>query len=57
MRTLEEDIEPLETSLESLDEGDREEEDNDFFKLDDPVEDADEDDEDNLFDHEEDEEE
>jgi hypothetical protein len=43
----EEDMEPLETSLESLDEGqdDDEEEDN-FFKLDDPVEDADEDEED-----------
>ena len=53
----EEDMEPLETSLESLDEGqDDEEENNDFFKLDDPVEDADEDEEDNLFDHKEDDE-
>jgi hypothetical protein len=55
----EEDREPLETSLESLDEGrnDEEEDDDDFFKLDDPVEDADEDDEDDIFDQEEDEEE
>jgi hypothetical protein len=55
----EEDSEPLETSLESLDEGrhDEEEDDDDFFKLDDPVEDADEDDEDDIFDQEEDEEE
>ena len=53
----EEDIEPLETSLESLDEGqDEEEEEDDFFKLDDPVEDVDEEEEDNLFDSEEDEE-
>jgi hypothetical protein len=52
----EEDIEPLETSLESLDEGQDDEEEDDFFKLDDPVEDADEDDEDNIFDHEEDDE-
>ena len=43
----EEDMEPLETSLESLNEGqDDEEEEDDFFKLDEPVEDADEDDED-----------
>jgi hypothetical protein len=50
---VEEGLEPLETSLESLDEGrDDEEADDDFFKLDDPVEDADEDDEDNLFDEE-----
>jgi hypothetical protein len=51
----EEDMEPLETSLESLDEGqDDEEEDEeaDFFKLDDPVEDVDEDEEDNLFEEE-----
>jgi hypothetical protein len=49
----EEDLEPLETSLESLDEGqDDEEEEDDFFKLDDPVEDADEDDEDNVLDSE-----
>ena len=52
----EEDMEPLETSLESLDEGQDDEEEDDFFKLDDPVEDADEDDEDNIFDHEEDDE-
>ena len=46
----EEDMEPLETSLESLNEGqDDEEEEDDFFKLDEPVEDADEDDEDNVF--------
>ena len=49
----EEDTEPLETSLENLDEEqDDEEEDNDFFKLDDPVEDADEDEEDNILDDE-----
>ena len=49
----EEDVEPLETSLESLDEGqDDEEEEDDLFKLDDPVEDADEDDEGNVFDSE-----
>ena len=48
----EEDIEPLETSLESLDEGQDDEEEDDFFKLDDPVEDADEDDEGNVFDPE-----
>src|SRR6266436_3613214 len=48
-----EDTEPLETSLESLDEGqDDEEEEDDFFKLDNPVEDADEDDEDNVLDSE-----
>src|SRR5437764_2540611 len=45
-----EDMEPLETSLESLDEGrDDEEEDDDFFKLDHPVEEADEDEEDNVL--------
>jgi hypothetical protein len=50
---VEEEIEPLETSLESLDEGqDDEEEEDDFFKLDEPVEDADEDEEDNLLDEE-----
>jgi hypothetical protein len=49
----EEDMEPIETSLESLDEGqDDAEEEDDFFKLDEPVEDADEDDEDNLLDEE-----
>jgi len=53
----EEDMEPLETSLESLDEGqDNEEEADDFFTLDDPIEDADEDDEDNMLDNEEDDE-
>jgi hypothetical protein len=52
----EEDLEPLETSLESLDEGQEDEEEEDGFKLDDPVEDADEDEEDNVFDDEEDEE-
>jgi hypothetical protein len=53
---VEEDMEPLETSLESLDEErDDEEGDDDFFKLDNPVEDADEDDEDNIFDNEDDE--
>jgi hypothetical protein len=50
----EEDTEPLVTSLESLDEGQDDEEKDDFFKLDDPVEDTDEDDEDNIFDTEED---
>ena len=48
----EEELEPLETSLESLDEGQDDEEDDDFFKLDDPVEDADEDEEDKLLDEE-----
>jgi hypothetical protein len=47
----EEELEPLETSLESLDEGRDEEEEADVFTLDNPldnpVEDADEDDEDN----------
>ena len=52
-----EDLEPLETSLESLDEGQGDDEDDDVFTLDNPVEDADEDEEDNIFDHEEDEEE
>src|SRR5215467_12564747 len=51
-----EEIEPIETSLESLDEGQDDEEGDDFFKLDDPVEDTEEDDEDNLFDTEEDDE-
>jgi hypothetical protein len=51
-----EEIEPIETSLESLDEGqDDEEEEDDFFKLDNPVEDADEDDEDNVLETDEDE--
>ena len=45
----EEDTEPIETSLESLDEGQDDEEEDDFFKLDNPVEDTDEDDEDNVL--------
>jgi hypothetical protein len=53
----EEELEPLETSLESLNEG-RDEEEADVFTLDNPldnpVEDADEDDEDNILDDEED---
>jgi hypothetical protein len=49
----EEDMEPLETSLESLDEGQDDEED-DIFTLDAPVEEADEDEEDNVFEDEED---
>jgi hypothetical protein len=53
---VEEDMEPLETSLESLDEGQDDEEENDFFKLDNPVEDVDEDDEDNVLDADEDDE-
>jgi len=48
-----EDMEPLDTSLESLDEGQDEEED-DVFTLDAPVEDTDEDEEDNVLDDEED---
>jgi hypothetical protein len=48
----EEDMEPLETSLESLDEGQDDEED-DVFTLDAPVEDTDEDEEDNVLDDEE----
>jgi hypothetical protein len=48
-----EDMEPLETSLESLDEGQDDEED-DVFTLDAPVEDTDEDEEDNVLDDEED---
>ena len=48
----EEDTEPLETSLESLDEGQDDEEEGDFFKLDAPVEDMDGDDEDNVLDDE-----
>jgi len=50
----EEDTEPLETSLESLDEGQDDEEEDNVFKLDAPVEDTDEDDEDNVLDDEED---
>jgi hypothetical protein len=49
----EEDTEPLETSLESLDEGQDDEEEDDVFTLDAPVEDTDEDDEDNFLDDEE----
>lgn len=48
----EEDLEPLETSLESLDE--EQDDEDDVFKLDAPVEDADEDEEDNVLDDEED---
>jgi len=48
----EEDIEPLETSLESLEEEQDDDEEDDFFKLDDPVEDVDEDEEDTFFDNE-----
>jgi hypothetical protein len=49
-----EDMEPLETSLESLDDEQDDEEEDDVFKLDAPVEDMDEDDEDNFLDDEED---
>src|SRR5262249_50413496 len=49
-----EDIEPIETSLESLDEGQDDEEEDDVFTLDAPVEDTDEDDEENFLDDEED---
>ena len=52
---VEEDMEPLETSLESLDEEQDDEEEDDVFTLDDPVEDADEE-EDKVFDHAEDDE-
>jgi hypothetical protein len=51
----EEELEPIETSLESLDEGQDDEEEDDVFTLDDPVKDADEE-EDNVFDHAEDDE-
>jgi hypothetical protein len=51
-----EDMEPLATSLESLDEEQDDEEEDDVFTLDDPVEDADEEEEDNVFDHAEDDE-
>src|SRR4029450_7140915 len=53
---VEEDTEPLETSLESLDEGQDDEEEDDFFKLDAPVEDTDEDDDDNVLEEDEEEE-
>jgi len=49
----EEDMESLETSLESLDEG-QDDEEEDVFTLDAPVEDTDEDDEENFLDDEED---
>ena len=49
----EEETEPIETSLESLDEG-QDDEDDDVFTLDAPVEDTDEDDEENFLDDEED---
>ena len=49
---VEEDMEPLEMSLDSLDEGQDDEED-DVFTLDAPVEDTDEDDEDNILEDEE----
>ena len=45
-------MEPLETSLESLDEGQAEDEDEDVFRLDAPIEDMDEDEEDDLLDQE-----
>jgi hypothetical protein len=50
----EEDMEPLETSLESLDEGQDDEEEDDVFTLDAPVEDTDEDEEDNVLEDDED---
>jgi hypothetical protein len=49
-----EDMEPLETSLENLVEGQDDEEEDDVFTLDAPVEGTDEDDEDNFLDDEED---
>ena len=49
---VEEDIEPLETSLESLDEGPEDDEDEDVFRLDAPVEEVDEDEEEYLLDTE-----
>ena len=48
----EEDMEPLETSLESLDEGQEEDEEEDVFRLDVPVEEVDEDEEEYLLDQE-----
>ena len=45
-------MEPLETSLESLDEGQDEDEEDGIFRLDAPVEDVDEDDEEYLLDNE-----
>ena len=52
----EEGIEPLETSLESLDEGPEDDEDEDVFRLDAPVEEVDEDEEEYLLDQEDEEE-
>jgi hypothetical protein len=52
----EEELEPLETSLESLDEGQDDEEEDDVFTLDAPVEDTDEDDEDTVLEDDEDDE-
>ena len=52
----EEDMEPLETSLESLDEGHEDDEDEDVFRLDAPVEEVDEDEEEYLLDQEDEEE-
>jgi hypothetical protein len=49
---VEEDMGPLDTSLESLDEGPEDDEDEDVFRLDTPVEEADEDEEDSLWDEE-----
>ena len=51
----EEDMEPLETSLESLDQGQEDDEEEDVFTLDNPVEEADEDEEDNVLGNEDDE--
>jgi hypothetical protein len=53
---MEEDLEPLETSLESLDEGHEDDEDEDVFRLDAPVEEVDEDEEADLVDQEDEEE-
>ena len=50
---MEEDMEPLEMSLDSLDEGQDDDEEDDVFTLDAPVEDTDEDDEDNILEDEE----
>ena len=49
----EEDMEPLEMSLDSLDEGQDDDEEDDVFTLDAPVEDTDEDEEDDVLDDEE----
>jgi hypothetical protein len=50
---VEEDMEPLEMSLDSLDEGQDDEEEDDVFTLDAPVEDTDEDEEDDVLEDEE----